>query len=46
VIDLKTGTLYVLARTRVGHMFKDAQYFQHQHALAITTGVENSVVPR
>jgi hypothetical protein len=35
VIDRRTGTIYVLARTAV-----DRQYFQRLHALAITTGVE------
>ena len=40
VIDLKTGTLYVLARTMVGHLFGNSEYFQHLHALAITTGAE------
>ena len=34
VIDLASGTLYVLART------KGDGYFQHLHALAITTGAE------
>ncbi len=40
VIDLKTGTLYVLARSMAGRAFADNQYFQHLHALAITTGAE------
>jgi len=40
VIDLKTGTLYVLARTMVNPTFGKKEYFQHLHALAITTGVE------
>jgi hypothetical protein len=35
VIDLKTGTLYVLARTKEGKGFK-----QRLHALAVTTGAE------
>jgi len=41
VIDLKTGTLYVLARTkeRKGTLSAD-EYVQRLHALAITTGVE------
>jgi hypothetical protein len=38
VIDLKTGTLYVLARTKISHTFNDREYFQHLDALAITTG--------
>jgi hypothetical protein len=46
VIDLKTGTLYVLGRTTVGHAFKDSEYFQHLHALAITTGAEKFLGPR
>jgi hypothetical protein len=40
VIDLKTGTLYVLARTKIGHLFSANEYHQQLHALAITTGVE------
>src|SRR5262249_26804150 len=40
VIDLKNGTLYVLARTMIPHKVGDDEYFQHLHALAITTGVE------
>jgi hypothetical protein len=41
VIDLKTGTLYVLARTRESQGFlRGYNYLQHLHALAITTGVE------
>jgi hypothetical protein len=41
VIDLKTGTLYVLARTRERRSYLRADnYAQHLHALAITTGVE------
>src|SRR5215475_11241709 len=40
VIDLKTGTLYVLARTMIAHRVGDDEYFQRLHALAITTGVE------
>jgi hypothetical protein len=46
VIDLKTGTLYVLARTKISHTFSDSEYFQHLHALAITTGVEKFGGPR
>ena len=41
VIDRKTGTLYVLARTAI-----DRQYFQSLHALAITTGVEKFGGPK
>ena len=40
VIDLQTGTLYVLARTKIRHRSSPDEYFQHLHALAITTGVE------
>ncbi len=41
-IDLETGTLYVLARTKEKGrgFFADARYVQRLHALAITTGVE------
>jgi hypothetical protein len=46
VIDLKSGTLYVLARTAVGHTFRENQYFQHLHALAITTGAEKFGGPK
>src|SRR6266852_5161241 len=46
VIDLKTGTLYVLARTMVGHIFGNNEYLQHLHALAITTGAEKFGGPK
>ncbi len=46
VIDLKTGTLYVLARTMIRHTVGDDEYFQHLHALAITTGVEKFAGPK
>jgi hypothetical protein len=46
VIDLKTGTLYVLARTMIRHTVGDDEYFQHLHALAITTGVEKFGGPK
>jgi hypothetical protein len=46
VIDLKTGTLFVLARTMVSHLFADNEYFQHLHALAITTGAEKLGGPK
>jgi hypothetical protein len=39
-IDLKTGTLYVLARTKKGHLLSAGEYHQQLHALAITNGVE------
>jgi hypothetical protein len=41
VIDLPTGTLYVLARTKESKgVLSAAEYVQRLHALAITTGVE------
>ena len=40
VIDLKTGTLYVLARTKKMHLVSSNEYYQQLHALAITNGVE------
>jgi hypothetical protein len=46
VIDLPTGTLYVLARSKVRHALSDDQYSQSLHALAITTGVEKFGGPR
>lgn len=46
VIDLPTGTLYVLARTRIKHRASDNEYFQRLHALAITTGVEKFGGPK
>ncbi|MGP0019748.1 MAG: hypothetical protein ACLPHP_14335 [Candidatus Sulfotelmatobacter sp.] len=46
VIDLKTGTLYVLARSKIRHRVGNDEYFQHLHALAITTGVEKFAGPR
>ena len=40
-IDLQTGTLYVLARTKEGRgALSSARYVQKLHALAITTGAE------
>ena len=46
VIDLLSGTLYVLARTKIRHAVGDDEYFQHLHALAITTGVEKFGGPK
>ncbi len=45
VIDLPSGTLYVLARTRIQHTMRD-EFFQRLHALAITTGVEKLGGPK
>jgi hypothetical protein len=46
VIDLKSGTLFVLARTKIRHAVARDEYFQHLHALAITTGVEKFGGPK
>lgn len=46
VIDIKTGTIYLLARTAIRHAAGDNEYFQHLHALAITTGVEKFGGPK
>lgn len=46
VIDMRTGTLFVLARTRVYHRIGSNDYFQHLHALAITTGAEKFGGPK
>jgi hypothetical protein len=46
VIDLRSGTLYVLARTMTEPAIGSRKYFQHLHALAITTGVEKFGGPR
>jgi len=46
VIDPKSGTLYVLARTMIRHTVGDDEYFQHLHALAITTGAEKFGGPK
>ncbi len=46
VIDSKTGTLYVLARTKIRHRASSDEYFQHLHALAITTGIEKFGGPK
>jgi hypothetical protein len=40
VIDTGTGTLFVLARTKNGHLLSSNEYHQQLHALAITNGVE------
>jgi hypothetical protein len=46
VIDLNSGTLYVLARTKIRHAVGADEYFQRLHALAITTGVEKFGGPK
>jgi hypothetical protein len=46
VIDLETGTLYVLARTMIKHNVASNEYFQRLHAVAITTGVEKFGGPK
>src|SRR5579884_2041057 len=46
VIDMKTGTLYVLSRSVIPQTFGSNQYQQHLHALAITTGVEKFGAPK
>ncbi len=40
VIDITTGTLYVLARSKTAHLISSNRYQQRLHALAITNGVE------
>ena len=40
VIDLHSGTLYVLARTKEKDGMFGSRYVQRLHALAVTTGVE------
>lgn len=40
VIDIKTGTLYVLVRTKELKGLFQSEYVQRFHALAVTTGVE------
>ena len=40
VIDLATGTLYVLTRAKISTSRSDFRYVQQLHALAITSGVE------
>lgn len=46
VIDMRTGTLFLLARTRINHNMVPNEYFQHLHALAITTGAEKFGGPK
>jgi hypothetical protein len=45
VIDAKTGTIYVLARTKNENFPAATRYQQHLHALNVTTGEENSGSP-
>ena len=46
VIDLPSGTIYVLARSVARHTTAPDEYFQRLHALAITTGVEKFGGPK
>ena len=46
VIDLQSGTLYVLVRTKIRHRASADEFFQHLHALAITNGVEKFGGPK
>lgn len=46
VIDLRKGTLYVLARTMIGHTLTHDEYFQHLHALSIATGAQKFGGPK
>jgi outer membrane protein assembly factor BamB len=46
VIDLHSGTLYVLARTIIRHTATADEYFQRLHAQAITTGAEKFGGPK
>jgi hypothetical protein len=40
VIDARSGTLYVLARTKQYHLLSHTEFHQELHALAVTNGVE------
>lgn len=40
VIDAKSGTIYVLARTKTPAQSSDKQYHQQLHALSVVTGAE------
>ena len=40
VIDAKSGTIYILTRTKKEHALSSSEYHQQLHALAITTGAE------
>lgn len=46
VIDISSGTLYVLARSVARHSTSSNDYAQHLHALAITTGAEKFGGPK
>jgi hypothetical protein len=41
VIDAKSGTLYILARTKVAHTFSTDEFHQKLHAIAVTNGAES-----
>jgi outer membrane protein assembly factor BamB len=45
VIDLRTGTLYVLARTKTGNKASGFKYVQRLYALDITSGAERAGSP-
>ncbi len=46
VIDIRSGTIYVLARSKIRRSLAKDEYFQYLHALAITTGVEKFGGPK
>lgn len=45
VIDLESGTLYVLARTKTGSKASGVHFAQRLHALDITSGAERAGSP-
>ena len=46
VIDLKSNTLYVLARTMIYHLMRGNEYFQSLHALDLASGAEKFAGPK